>query len=337
VIASIASGQTSMLKLLRKIGGGTGSQFPSKPSPSLEQTSPSLEQTPQSWSLYSKPISGDIIRILTIYPGIWTDPIKCDLRNTQLQDSGPYKALSYTWNNGTHGNNDNNVLPITCNEIPTIISFNLYQGLRQLRDKWDYVRLWVDAICINQKDNDERTCQVGMMRKIYERSTEVIIWLGESGLNDHLGEMVLPMLTAEESLSLYRWQGDDRDLPKLKAYMSEKVTALRERALHEDGDMIDVFGAFRVMHALLNGVNASEMQELRHFSKTGPILKGFDALMKQKWVSSSIFCLDTSLIDVFSVVACLDCPRSCGCSACNYSVWSGFGSMEAFRSCSVAI
>jgi hypothetical protein len=242
--------------------------------------------------------------------------------------------LSYTWNNG---NNDNHFIPITCNELATLISFNLYLGLRQLRDKWGSVRLWVDAICINQKDNDERTSQVGMMRKIYERSTEAIIWLGESGLNDHLGEMVLPMLTAEESESLYQWQGDDRDLPKLKAYMSGEVMARREQALDEDGDMVDVFGAFRVMHALLNGVEASEIQELRHFSKTGPILKGFDALMKQRWVSSSTIGLHTRLINIFSVVSRLDCPRSCGCAACDCSVWSDFGPMEAFRSCSVAI
>lgn len=316
-----------MSKLIQKLGWGTETRFLSKPSPSLEQAS-------QSRSLYPKSISGDSIRILTLYPGVWTDPIKGELRNTPLQDSGPYKALSYTWNNG---NNDNHFLTITCNELPSIISFNLYLGLRQLRDKWSPVRLWVDSICINQKDNDERTRQVGMMRKIYERSTEVIIWLGESGLNDHLGEMILPMLTAEESLSLYQWQGDDRDLPKLKAYMSEEVIARREQALDEDGDMVDVFGAFRVMYALLNGVEASEIQELRHFSKTGPILKGFDALMKQRWVSSSSFGLHTRLIDVFSVVSRLDCPRSRGCAPCDYSVWSAFGPMETFRSCSVAI
>lgn len=316
-----------MSKLFQKLGWGTESQSLSKPSPRLERAS-------QSQSLYSKSISGDSIRILTLHPGVWTDPIKCELRSHPVQDSGPYKALSYAWNNG---NDDNHFIPITCNELPTIISFNLFLGLRQLRDKWGSVRLWVDAICINQKDNDERTRQVGMMRKIYERSTEVIIWLGESGLKDHLGEMVLPMLTAEESESLYQWQGDDRDLPKLKAYMSREVMVRREKALDEDGDMVDVFGAFRVMHALLNGVEASEIQELRHFSKTGPILKGFDALMKQRWVSSSTFELHTRLIDIFSVVSRLDCPRSCGCAACDYSVWSAFGPVEAFRSCSVAI
>jgi hypothetical protein len=310
-----------MSKLIQKLSRGKGKE-------ELSKSSPSLEQASQNRRLYSKSISVDSIRILTLYPGIWADPIKCELRHAPLHNPGPYQALSYTWNNS---NDDNQFPSITCNELPTLVSFNLYLGLQQLRDKWNPVRLWVDAICINQNDTDERTCHVGMMREIYERSTEVIIWLGESGPNDHLGQMVLPTLTAEESYLLYRWQGDSSDLPKLKAYMSKEVIARREQALDRDGDMVDVFGAFRVMHALLNGVEASEIQELRHFSKTGPVLKGFDALMNQRWVSSSTFGLRTRLIDVFSVVSPLDCSRSRGCAECDHKIWSAFGTMEAFR------
>jgi hypothetical protein len=39
--------------------------------------------------------------------------------------------------------------------------------------------LWIDAVCINQQDVTERSEQVKMMREIYERATEVIVWLGE--------------------------------------------------------------------------------------------------------------------------------------------------------------
>ncbi|KAL2067690.1 hypothetical protein VTL71DRAFT_15786 [Oculimacula yallundae] len=219
-------------------------------------------------SLYSGLASGENIRILTLYPGIWTDHIHCALQSTPLQDAGRYNALSYTWNN------DDNDLPsptITCNGLSVSISHNLFLGLRQLRDKTSPVRL---------------TSQVGMMRKIYEQSTEVIVWLGESGPNDDLGEAILPMLSEKERLwSLYQWHGDDRDFLKLKASMSQEGTARRDRALNERHDMADIFGAFRVMHALFNGVEASDIQELRHFSRTGPILKGFDALMKQRWWS----------------------------------------------------
>jgi len=40
--------------------------------------------------------------------------------------------------------------------------------------------LWVDAICINQKDLDERAAQVKIMGQIYSNSNGVMVWLGKS-------------------------------------------------------------------------------------------------------------------------------------------------------------
>jgi hypothetical protein len=41
--------------------------------------------------------------------------------------------------------------------------------------------LWIDALCINQKDEEEKTAQVTMMRQIYETADTVLVWLGEGG------------------------------------------------------------------------------------------------------------------------------------------------------------
>ncbi|KAM3548426.1 hypothetical protein MY1884_009184 [Beauveria asiatica] len=42
-------------------------------------------------------------------------------------------------------------------------------------------KFWVDAVCVNQKDADERSHQLStMMAKIYESATSVIAWLGDS-------------------------------------------------------------------------------------------------------------------------------------------------------------
>jgi hypothetical protein len=192
-------------------------------------------------------------------------------------------ALSYAWKNE---DDDDHLVQITCNNISIQVSSNLHSALRQLRHHRDGVKIWVDSICINQKDNTERTRQVSIMRDIYARSLEVVIWLGESGQKDHLGEMVLPMLTADESVSLYQWYGDRTDLPKVRAYASKEFEKLRDTGHSQD--MVDVFGAFYVLHALISGLEATGIQELRHFAKSGPILKGFDALMKPSWVSSSV-------------------------------------------------
>ena len=37
-------------------------------------------------------------------------------------------------------------------------------------------RLWIDAIAINQQSNEERNHQVQMIRHIYTRAEEVLIW-----------------------------------------------------------------------------------------------------------------------------------------------------------------
>jgi hypothetical protein len=39
--------------------------------------------------------------------------------------------------------------------------------------------VWIDAICINQKDLDERSQQVSLMRKIFSHASNVVIWLGK--------------------------------------------------------------------------------------------------------------------------------------------------------------
>jgi hypothetical protein len=68
---------------------------------------------------------------------------------------------------------NNTVFPVTV---------NLEGALRHLRelhkaDRHGFV-LWIDALCINQKDVKERTSQVQMMGKIYARGEEVVVYLG---------------------------------------------------------------------------------------------------------------------------------------------------------------
>lgn len=60
---------------------------------------------------------------------------------------------------------------------------NLFASLKQLRDTSDVVRLWVDAICINQSDMRERGCQVSIMGSVYQRAKIVYAWLGEEADN----------------------------------------------------------------------------------------------------------------------------------------------------------
>jgi hypothetical protein len=60
------------------------------------------------------------------------------------------------------------------------VTANCAQALRRLR-LTDYKRgLWVDAICIDQHNDHERSAQLKIMQRIYRAALQVIIYLGET-------------------------------------------------------------------------------------------------------------------------------------------------------------
>lgn len=97
------------------------------------------------------------------------------LKNTSLATCSSYKALSYHW-----GDPDD-TLPILCNGIEIHVTRNLHTALDQLKSAFpNGVTIWIDALCINQRDKIEQARQVAIMRDIYSRAQEVLIWLEPS-------------------------------------------------------------------------------------------------------------------------------------------------------------
>ena len=84
-----------------------------------------------------------------------------------------YEALSYAW--GTAISPRKAVI----NGFELRITGSLDQGLRRLRLKHRPRTLWIDALCINQRDLKERSHQVQHMAMIYKSAKHVLIWLGE--------------------------------------------------------------------------------------------------------------------------------------------------------------
>ena len=98
--------------------------------------------------------------------------IHCELQTVSMGDEPSYTALSYHW--GT----DVPSTAVLINSKPVFVRRNLAAALRHLQQKDRSLNIWVDAICINQNDNKEKSHQVQMMAKIYESSVEVLVWLG---------------------------------------------------------------------------------------------------------------------------------------------------------------
>ncbi|KAI0536010.1 heterokaryon incompatibility protein-domain-containing protein [Xylaria digitata] len=226
------------------------------------------------------------IRLLELSPADFSVlPIHCQLVEKSLDSSLSYKALSYSWKNG-------DVAPdvaVFCDSKPIYVSVNLHAALRRVRAPSEIVRIWVDAICINQQDDAERAYQVGMMRDIYQNSSEVIIWLGESGLDDDMGDWIWANASADgDSLrsthgkpNVVEWFGDERDIPKLKAYFSSNPG--EETALKFGDKRCDIFGTFCVLHLLASGVPVDKIWHLRHVSYSAGIVNGLNAIMEKAW------------------------------------------------------
>jgi hypothetical protein len=75
------------------------------------------------------------------------------------------------------------------------ISENLYLGLQSIRKSQEPMFLWVDAICIHQANEEEKSQQVVNMLDIYLRADRVHVWLGPCRGNT---EFALSFLSAME-------------------------------------------------------------------------------------------------------------------------------------------
>ncbi|KAI0386961.1 heterokaryon incompatibility protein-domain-containing protein [Hypomontagnella monticulosa] len=128
------------------------------------------------------------IRLLILHPGKYEDKLNADLRVASLASKGKsveYDALSYVW-----GKNSSEPDPPQLNlgDAELEITPNLDQALRNLRDEHQSRTFWVDAVCINQKNINERNQQVAMMRTIYEKAMRVVVWLGPA--TEHMAAVI---------------------------------------------------------------------------------------------------------------------------------------------------
>ncbi|KAI4276199.1 MAG: hypothetical protein LQ337_002666 [Flavoplaca oasis] len=119
------------------------------------------------------------IRLMELLPAATqSEAVRCTLEQACLDVEPQYEALSYTW-----GDPSNPSL-LYCNNAALSITSNLDAALRHLRLQTGSRALWVDAICINQADVEERSQQVALMRDVYTKASQVIAWLGEEHLSD---------------------------------------------------------------------------------------------------------------------------------------------------------
>ncbi|KAI0975194.1 heterokaryon incompatibility protein-domain-containing protein [Xylaria arbuscula] len=173
----------------------------------LTQYNPLDKTESYSYSALPTPSS---IRLLEVGAGNPSDLIQCKLHIVDLRDSPRYIALSYSWEkdgswtkfaaevaggllgdalqhaginlskskDSESDSESTSTRVMLCDGKKMIIKPNLYDALLQLRQVAPGY-YWIDAVCMNQGDNDEKTQQIRMMSDIYHASESVIVWLGK--------------------------------------------------------------------------------------------------------------------------------------------------------------
>ncbi len=130
------------------------------------------------------------IRLLTLRQGNFEDDVACTLEAVSLNHVSPYEGLSYRWG----GSNEHACIEISGE--PFRVTLNLFVALRHLRYPDKPRILWVDALCINQRDIAETNSQVWQMSQIYGRATTILAW---TGTDDGYGEEAIETLREIET------------------------------------------------------------------------------------------------------------------------------------------
>ncbi|KAL9112118.1 MAG: hypothetical protein Q9227_003495 [Pyrenula ochraceoflavens] len=113
------------------------------------------------------------IRVLSIIPtSNRSAPVHCKIDLVSLAESPNFTALSYVWGDAK----EKNLIYVDGRQF--FVTANLYGALLHLRSSNKCQNLWIDAICINQANEKEKTNQVLHMRNIYAQAAIVLIWFG---------------------------------------------------------------------------------------------------------------------------------------------------------------
>lgn len=177
-----------------------------------------------------RPLSAGEFRLLLLHEAeSLHDDLRCSLetlclpsKTGQLPDGKEFTALSYVWGSNAR------VKFIELNGYRLSIGSNLASALRHLRLNRRPLRLWVDALCINQSDRSERADQVRHMQEIYGAAEETVIYLGDlENSNTHR--------SAWNYLERYSHWALDDDLER-----NFEIPRQREEQTDFRGDLYDV-------------------------------------------------------------------------------------------------
>jgi hypothetical protein len=174
--------------------------------------------------------SGDEFRPLVLLPGQDDAEIRCEIQHALLDGAPRYEALSYTWGDPKGENSlvpcrgdPSASYPVKIDEGYLKVAYNLMVALKHLRHDTNTRTLWIDAICINQHDDEEKNHQVKAMARIYSGASRVLAWLGEDDEYTDLAFETLEELFWSTKASFLRYCSKYEGIPLVDGFYQASV------------------------------------------------------------------------------------------------------------------
>ncbi|KAK5715378.1 hypothetical protein LTR15_010021 [Elasticomyces elasticus] len=124
------------------------------------------------------------IRMIELQAGHYEDPLRASVQIISLVEGAEYETISYVWGDPLKSSD------LQISGVRLVVPINTDLALRRVRHQDTVRRLWIDSICINQKDIHERGQQVSLMGSVYGHSMGNLIHLTD---DDDMGERILQM------------------------------------------------------------------------------------------------------------------------------------------------
>lgn len=120
-----------------------------------------------------------------------------ELQNALLDhDHLRFRAISYAWGSPELTQS------IICNGQRLLVTSSVFELLSStnILDLCDELPIWVDAVCINQRDDAEKADQVSKMGDLYSLAEEVIVWLGPASFDSDLAMDAVRAVSEKKAL-----------------------------------------------------------------------------------------------------------------------------------------
>ncbi|KAH8602924.1 heterokaryon incompatibility protein-domain-containing protein [Bisporella sp. PMI_857] len=156
-----------------------------------------------SRSYIYKPLGMNGIRLLSLMPGPPYSRIKIKIFHSN--ETRKYEALSYVWGS----TDDPGTIYVRKRQRSyknLNVTQNLLVALNHLRHPTNSRILWIDAICINQEDDAEKSIQVARMGEIFAKAAQVIVWLGPEADNSSLAIETLSRISCDTQMDYQKWR-----------------------------------------------------------------------------------------------------------------------------------